>query len=85
MEATKQIETPQPTPEQLLKLLDLQLNRERSKRTHKSRNRATILVVGIVSILAATGVALIVAQGMLTELQNRAETAPVLLQADDGQ
>ncbi len=76
MEATKQTETPQPTPEQLLKLLDLQLQQERSKRTHKSRNRATILVVGILAILAAAGVALVVAQGMLAELHDRGTLVP---------
>ncbi len=77
MEATKQTETPQPTPEQLLKLLDLQLQQERSKRTHKSRKRATILVFGILAILAAAGVALVVAQGMLAELHDRGALVPV--------
>ena len=71
MEATKQTETPQPTPEQLLKLLDLQMERERSKRASRSRNRATFLAVGILSILAAAGVALIVAQGLMMELREQ--------------
>ncbi|MGB8168441.1 MAG: hypothetical protein WCF18_13170 [Chthoniobacteraceae bacterium] len=84
MEAAKQIETRQPTPEQLLKLLELQLAQERSKRTHRSRNRAAILVVGIVSILAAAGVALIIAQSMLIELQNREATPPGKSLTDDG-
>lgn len=77
MEATKQTETGQPTPEQLLKLLDMQLAQERSKRANKSRNRATFLAVGILSILAAAGVALLVAQGLVVELRDRGALEPI--------
>lgn len=76
MEAPKQIESAQPTPEQLLKLLDLQLGQERNKREHRSRNRATFLATGILFIIAAGGIALVVAQQMLAELQGRGGVPP---------
>lgn len=76
MEAPQKTEIAGPTPEQLLKLLDLQLAQERSKRASKSRNRATFLVVGILTIVAAAGVALVVAQGLLADLQDRGAAVP---------
>ena len=77
MEASQQTEPAPPTPEQLLKLLDLQLARERGKRAVKSRNRATILVTGIVFIIVAAGIALVVAQSMLTEMKERGALPPI--------
>lgn len=71
MNAPQQTETSQPTPEQLMQLLDLQLARERAKRPGRSRNRAMILVFGLLAIVAAGGIALIVAQQMLLDLQDR--------------
>lgn len=76
METSQQTETAQPTPEQLLKLLDLQLAQERGKRARKSRNRATILVAGILFIVVAAGGALIIAQSLLAEMKDRAASAP---------
>lgn len=83
MEATQQIETVPPTPEQLLKLLDLQLAPERSKRANKSRKRATFLVLGIFFILAAGGIALVLAQGLLAEMKERAALPPTAVQTSE--
>jgi hypothetical protein len=83
MEVSQQTETTPPTPEQLLKLLDLQLAHERGKRAHKSRNRATFLVVGILFIIVAAGIALVVAQGLLSELHDRGALQPISGQMDD--
>jgi hypothetical protein len=71
MNAPQQTETSQPTPEQLLQLLDLQLARERAKRPDRSRNRAMILAFGLLAIVAAGGIALVVAQRMLLDLHDR--------------
>jgi hypothetical protein len=69
MNVPKQIESHQPTPEQLLQMLDAQLAGERGKRAGRSRNRAMILVFGMLAIIAAGGIALFVAQQMLMDLQ----------------
>ncbi|HYR58230.1 MAG TPA: hypothetical protein VEO95_06360 [Chthoniobacteraceae bacterium] len=75
MDAPKQIETAQPTPEQLLTLLELQIAGERSNRAHKSRNRATFLVTGILLIIAGACIALFVAGQLLAEVQERGARA----------
>jgi hypothetical protein len=78
MEAPQKIETPSPTPEQLLKLLDLELGRERSKRAARTpRNRASFLAVGMILIIVVGGIALLFAQHLLIEAQ-REERAPVV-------
>ena len=71
MNAPQQTETSQPTPEQLLQLLDLQLASERAKRPGRSRNRTMILVFGLLAIVAAGGIALVVAQQILLDLHDR--------------
>ncbi len=74
MDAPQKTEIAEPTPEQLLKLLDLQLARERGKRANKGRNRATVLITGMVVILAAVGVAVLVAQQMVNEVRDHAKS-----------
>jgi len=76
MDALQKTESAPPTPEQLLKLLDIQLERERSKRANKGRNRATFLVTGLVVILAAAAIAVVVAQQMVAELRDHAKISP---------
>ncbi len=83
MDAPQKTEIAPPTPEQLLKLLDLQLERERSKRANKSRNRATFLVTGLVVILAAVGIAVLVAQQMLVEVREHARAGASVGIVDD--
>ena len=75
MNAPQQIETSQATPEQLVQMLDLQLASARGKRMGRSRNRAIILAFGLLAIMAAGGIALIVAQQMLLDLQLARERA----------
>lgn len=76
MEATKQNDSTQLTPEQLLKLLELQSQRERAKREKKTRNRATFLAAGILVIIGAAGLALMIAQQLLVDLHDRTLTGP---------
>lgn len=77
MNAPQKTESSSPTPDQLLRLLDLQLESERSKRKTQPRHRALILVGGLVGIAAAAGVALVVAQQMLLESRAQGEVPRV--------
>jgi hypothetical protein len=83
MEATKQTGTAPPTPEQLMKLLEFQLNRERGQRERKARNRATFLVGGILFIIIAAGIALVVAEQLLADLRERGALQPLSGQMGD--
>lgn len=76
MNAPQQIETSQPTPEQLLRLLELQLAGERSKREARPRKRAMILVFGMLAIVVLAGLALMIAQQMLVDLHDRGAMPP---------
>ena len=64
----------QPTPEQLLKLLDCQLTLARTKRSTADTNpsRRTALLVGaLLLIVGGCGAALLVLQHMLSDLRER--------------
>ncbi len=64
----KEIETAQTTPEQLLRLLDAQMEMQRTQRSSRGRNRAALLAGGVLFILIAAGVALLVLAQMLADL-----------------
>jgi hypothetical protein len=81
MRAVKETESKEPTPEQLMQILDGELAVRRSHRTTASRNRAIILVFGLLFIVIAAGAALLVLDQMLTDLRpnglsNSHEPAP---------
>lgn len=65
----KENESPEATPEQLMQMLDLQLAAHRSHRAQSGRNRAMILVGGILFIIAAAGAALLVLDQMLMDIR----------------
>jgi len=65
----KENETEHLTPEQLLQMIDLQLASQRSQRAQSGRNRATILVGGILFIIVIAGAALLVLDQMLMDLR----------------
>ena len=68
--------TSEPTPEQLIKLLDSQLTLARAKRASDSTpRRATLLVGGMLIIVAGCCVALLVLQQMLSDLREYPPTA----------
>ena len=69
MNAMKEIETCPSTPEQLVQSLDSQLAAQRSQRARSGRNRATILVTGILFIVVAASAALLVLDQMLVDLR----------------
>ena len=64
----KEIETTQTTPEQLLQMIDTQLAMQRAQRGPGGRNRAMLLVGGVLFIVIAAGVALMVLAQMLSDL-----------------
>ncbi|MEK0449348.1 MAG: hypothetical protein RL088_1616 [Verrucomicrobiota bacterium] len=61
--------TSEPTPEQLLKMLDLQMESMRSKRAH-STNRNTIRAASILIVLLVAGGALAALMMMLDSLRD---------------
>jgi len=69
MRAQKEAETEAATPEQLVQILERELASRRSHRPWTSRNRATILVVGVLFIVIGAGVALLVLDQMLADLR----------------
>ena len=71
--AAHETRTPQPTPEQLLKLLDSQLHLARVKRTTADRapRRTALLVGALLFIVGGGGAALLILQHLLSDLQER--------------
>jgi hypothetical protein len=65
----KENESDSITPEQLLQMIDAQLAAQRSQREQSGRNRATILVGGILFIVVAAGAALLVLDEMLMDMR----------------
>lgn len=59
-----------------MQMLDLQLAAARSQRAQSGRNRATVLVGGILFIIAAAGVALLVLDQMLMDIRPDKTQAP---------
>jgi hypothetical protein len=75
----KEIQTSDLTPEQLVQMLDVQLAAHRSHQSKSGRNRAIILVSGILFIVAAAGAALLILDQMLMDkLENNRPDAPTM-------
>ena len=60
-----------PTPEQLLQLLELQLSAQRAKRQQTSATRTTWRIFGILLILGGAIAALLILQYAMSELSSR--------------
>ena len=75
----KEIPTPDATPEQLVQLLDTQMAMSRAKRGVTNRNRAALLVGGVLFIFIAAGLALVILAQMVSDLPHgeRQPTAQV--------
>lgn len=71
METPNKIQTAVPTPEQLLKRCELELQEGRRAGKRQPRRHASILAVGIFFILVGAGVALFYAQHVLVEVRQR--------------
>jgi hypothetical protein len=61
----KEIESTSQTPEQLLRLLDMQLAAQRARRKKPERNRVAFLVSSMLIIIAVTAIALMMLEQML--------------------
>jgi hypothetical protein len=72
---SKQTGSAEATPEQLVAMLDRELATKRSHKPWTSRNRATILVVGVLFIVVGAGVALLVLDQMLADLRQNGGAA----------
>ena len=62
---------PEPTPEQLLQALELQLQMQRAKRQRAAGGRTAIRIGGIFLILGAVVAALLILQYAMAELSQR--------------
>jgi hypothetical protein len=60
-----------PTPEQLLQLLELQLSAQRAKRQQTSAKRTTWRIFGILLIFGGAIAALLILQYAMSELSSR--------------
>ena len=66
----KETESKDATPEQLMQMLDAEMAAHRSQRQKAGRNRATVLVAGVLFIVCAAGAALLVLEQMLTDMRS---------------
>ena len=73
MSAQKEAVNEAATPEQLVQILERELASRRSHRPWTSRNRATILMVGVLFIMIAAGAAFLVLDHMLQDLRQSGE------------
>ena len=69
MKTSDENKSAQPTPEQLLKLLDAQMNASRQQRAERESGRRTIQVVSIAVIAIGAAVALWVLMFMLEDMR----------------
>jgi hypothetical protein len=81
MRALKQVQPADPTPEQLLRLLDVQILQQRARRRASSARRAAILMAGLLIILAGTAFAL---YALFSKLESARETARMHIAAEQG-
>lgn len=70
----------QPTPEQLLKLLDLQIAEQRRRRKNTPARRAILLAVGFMIIFGGLLAAFLLFQYMAQEFPHHPKNAPAGLE-----
>jgi cell division septal protein FtsQ len=76
--SSQQTKAAEPTPEQLLQMLDLQIAAQRSKRKGTARQRAALLAAGLLLILVAAGGALLLLVQLLEDLPRPAAGTPAV-------
>ena len=76
MSTLKETETQGATPEGLLQIIDSQLAAQRSHRKAPSRNRAIILVAGVLFIVIAAGAALLILDQMVAQIRENGPVSP---------
>ena len=70
-ETSHQTKSTEPTPEQLMQLLDLQIASQKARRKGGRKHRGTLLVGGILLIVGGLFAALLVLQQMASDLRPR--------------
>jgi hypothetical protein len=76
-DSTDPSKSPDATPEQLLKMLDLQIAMNRSRRRENPRRRATLIAMAVLLIVGGALAALLILQQMVADLpQQRAVASP---------
>jgi hypothetical protein len=68
-----QTKSAEPTPEQLLKLLDLQIAAKRERRAATPSRRGALIAVALVVIICGALVALLILQQMIADLPHRGQ------------
>ena len=76
MSDSKETQTATATPEQLMQMLDCELAANRSHRKGTNRNRAAILVVGVLLIVIGGAAALLVLDQMVADLRQNGQFPP---------
>lgn len=84
-EDSKPSKTAEPTPEQLLKLLDVQIAMSRSRRKDTRRNRTAIAVGAILLIVVGALVAFLILQQMVSEMPHSGRKPEVPVETRNSQ
>jgi hypothetical protein len=63
--------SPEPTPDQLLQMLDLQLQSKRARRQQSQGSRTTFRLFSIILIVGGSGAALLFLQFILSDLPEK--------------
>jgi hypothetical protein len=74
MSDSKETQSAEATPEQLMQMLNRELATHRSQRPKANRNRAMILVIGVLFIVMAAGAAFVVLDQMLQDFRQNGQT-----------
>jgi hypothetical protein len=72
----KETESTSQTPEQLMRLLDVQLDAQRARRKKPERNRVAFLVSSVLIIMAGAAVALMILEQMLVDSPREGKRVP---------
>lgn len=80
MRPLKQVQPSEPTPEQLLRLLDMQILQQRARRRASSARRAAVLTGGLLVLLAGAAFALVALFSRLESARQFAREQPIAAQ-----
>jgi hypothetical protein len=80
-----QTNSSEPTPEQLLKLLDLQIAAKRQRRRETPRQRSAVLALALMIIMGGAVVAFLILQQMVADLPHPGGTGVAPISTLDSQ
>jgi hypothetical protein len=79
----EQTKSTEPTPEQLMRLIDLQIEAQRARRAQKPKNRATFIAVGLLFIIFAAFASLMLLSQMVQDLPHPERASEPAFEASD--